>query len=90
MAEPKERRAPHRANLSLSISIGAALLLLSGPSVGLLLGDVMLGVLLFALGSILLALRGYLETGDKVVAGTLIFVALVVIGIEAVVYLLGP
>ncbi len=89
MAEPKERRAPHRANLSLSISIGAALLLLSGPSVGLLLGDVMLGVLLFALGSILLALRGYLETGDKVVAGTLIFVALVVIGIEAVVYLLG-
>ena len=90
MAEPKERRAPHRANLSLSISIGAALLLLSDPSVGLLLGDVMLGVLLFALGSILLALRGYLETGDKVVAGTLIFVALVVIGIEAVVYLLGP
>jgi hypothetical protein len=90
MAEPKERRAPHRANLSLSISIGAALLLLSDPSVGLLLGDVMLGVLLFALGSILLALRGYLETGDKVVAGTLIFLALVVIGIEAVVYLLGP
>jgi hypothetical protein len=88
MAEPKERRAPHRADLSLSI--GSALLLLSGPSVGLLLGDVMLGVLLFALGTILLALRGYLETGDKVVAGTLIFVALVVIGIEAVVYLLGP
>ena len=88
MAEPKERRAPHRANLGLSV--GSALLLLSGPSVGLLLGDVMLGVLLFALGSILLALRGYLKTGDKVVAGTLIFVALVVIGIEAVVYLLGP
>ncbi len=50
----------------------------------------MLGVLLFALGSILLALRGYLETGDKVVAGTVIFIALVVIGIEAVVYFLGP
>ena len=49
----------------------------------------MLGVLLFALGSILLALRGYLKTGDKVVAGTLIFIALVVIGIEAVVYFLG-
>ena len=62
---------------------------MSGPSVSLLLGDVMLGVLLFALGSILLALRGYLKTGDKVVAGTLIFIALVVIGIEAVVYFLG-
>ena len=50
----------------------------------------MLGVLLFALGSILLALRGYLETGDKLVAGTLIFISLVAIGIAAVVYLLGP
>jgi len=46
-------------------------------------------VLLFALGTILFALRGYLETGDRVVAGALIFVALVAIGIEAVVYLLG-
>ncbi len=89
MAEPKERRAPHRANLSLSISIGAALLLLSGPSVGLLLGDVMLGVLLFALGAILVAIRGYLNTGDKAVSGALIFVALVAIGIEAIVYFLG-
>ena len=50
----------------------------------------MLGVLLFALGGILLALRGYFETGDKVVAGSLIFTALVAIGIEAVVYFLGP
>ena len=67
-----------------------ALFLLSGHSVSLLLGDVMLGVLLFALGSILLALRGHLETGGKVVTGTVIFIALVVIGIEAVVYFLGP
>ena len=88
MGEPKERREPHRATLGLSI--GSALLLLSGPSVGFLLRDVMLGVLLFALGGILLALRSYFETGDKVVAGALIFVAVVVIGIEAVVYFLGP
>ena len=88
MREPKERRAPHRATLGLSI--GSALLLLSGPSVGFLLRDVMLGVLLFALGGILLALPGYFETGDKVVAGALIFIALVAIGIEAVVYFLGP
>ena len=88
MREPKERRAPHRATLGLSI--GSALLLLSGPSVGFLLRDVMLGVLLFALGGILRALRGFFETGDKVVAGSLIFTALVAIGIEAVVYFLGP
>ncbi len=88
MAQPKERRTPHRANLGLSI--GSALLLLSGPSVGFLLREVMLGVLLIALGGILLALRGYLETGDKVVAGALFFIALVAIGMAAVVYLLGP
>lgn len=32
----------------------------------------------------------YLNTGDKAVAGTLIFVALVAISIQAIVYLLGP
>jgi hypothetical protein len=35
-------------------------------------------------------LRGYIETGDRVLAGALIFVALVAIGIEAIVYFLGP
>ncbi len=45
---------------------------------------------LFALGGILYAMRGYLNTGDKAVAGALIFVALVAIGIEAIVYFLGP
>jgi hypothetical protein len=56
----------------------------------LLLKGVLLGVRLFALGSMLFAVRGYLNTGDKVVAGALIFVAVVAIGIEAVVYFLGP
>ena len=51
---------------------------------------VLLGVLLFALGAILFAVRGYLNTGDKAVAGALIFVALVATGIEAIVYFLGP
>jgi hypothetical protein len=50
----------------------------------------LLGVLLFALGAILFAVRGYLNTGDKAVTGALIFVALVAIGIEAIVYFLGP
>jgi hypothetical protein len=57
--------------------------------IGLLFREVMLGVLLFALGAILVAVRGYLNTGDKAVTGALIFVALVAIGIEAIVYLLA-
>jgi hypothetical protein len=66
------------------------LLLAAGFFVGVVLRSVLLGVLLFALGAILFAVRGYLNTGDKVVAGALIFVAVVAIGIEAIVYFLGP
>lgn len=70
--------------------MGSILLFLICLLVGFLLREVMLGVLLFALGTMLFALRGYLETGEKILAGALIFVALVAIGIEAVVYFLGP
>ncbi len=87
MGEPKERRTPRRAKLVLSV--GSALLLLSGLLVGFLLRELMLGVSLFALGTMLFALRGYLETGDKVVAGALIFIAVMALGIEAVVDVLG-
>ncbi len=72
------------------MSLGAGLLFVAGLLVGLVLGEVMLGVLLFALGAILVAIRGYLNTGDKAVSGALIFVALVAIGIEAIVYFLAP
>ena len=72
------------------MSVGSGLLFATGFLVGVLLRSVLVGVLLFALGAILFALRGYLNTGDKAVAGALIFVALVAIGIEAVVYFLGP
>ncbi len=57
---------------------------------GVVLRSVLLGVLVFALGAILFAVRGYLNTGDKAVAGALIFAAVVAIGIEAIVYFLGP
>ena len=40
--------------------------------------------------AILFASRGYLNTGDKAVAGALIFVALVAIGTEAIIHFLGP
>ena len=72
------------------MSVGSGLLFAIGLLVGLVLRSVLLGVLLFALGAMLFAIRGYLNTGDKAVAGALIFVALVAIGIEAIVYFLGP
>jgi len=70
--------------------VGSGLLLVTGFFVGVVLRSVLLGVLLFALGAILFAIRGYLNTGDKAVAGALIFVSVVAIGIEAIVYFLGP
>ena len=72
------------------MSVGSGLLFVTGLFVGVVLRSVVLGVLLFALGAILFAIRGYLNTGDRAVAGALIFIALVAIGIEAVVYFLGP
>lgn len=73
-----------------TLSIGAAVLFLIGFALGAFFGQVALGVLLFAVGAILFAVRGYLNTGDKVVAGALIFVALAAIGIQAIVVFLGP
>ena len=72
------------------MSVGSGLLFATGLFVGVVPRNVLLGVVLFALGAILFAIRGYLNTGDKAVAGALIFVALVAIGIEAIVYFLGP
>jgi len=87
MQEFEERDAPRWVKLSLSA--GSGLLLATGFFVGVVLRSV-LGVLLFALGAVLFAIRGYLNTGDKAVTGALIFVAVVAMGIEAIVYFLGP
>jgi hypothetical protein len=86
--EFEERHAPRW--LKLALSAGSGSLLATGFFVGVVLRSVLVGVLLFALGAILFAVRGYLNTGDKAVAGALIFVALVAIGIETIVYFLGP
>jgi hypothetical protein len=86
--EFEERGAPRWVKSSLSV--GSGLLLASGFFLGVVLGSVLLGVLVFALGAILFAVRGYLNTGDKAVAGALMFAALVAIGIEAIVYFIGP
>jgi hypothetical protein len=86
--EFEERDAPRW--LKFALSVGSGLLFASGFLVGVVLRSVLVGVLLFALGAILFAVRGYLNTGDKAVAGALIFVSVVAISIEAIVYLLGP
>ena len=88
MREFEERHASRW--LKSSLSAGTVVLLATAFFVGVVLGSMLVGVLLFALGAILFAIRGYLNTGDKAVAGALIFVSLVAIGIEAIVYLLGP
>ena len=88
MKEFEEKRVAR--SVKRTLSLGAGLLLLAGLLVGLFLEQVAIGVLLFALGAILFAVRGYLNTGDKVVTGALIFIALVAMGIQAVVYILGP
>ncbi len=88
MKEFEEKRVSKPVRRSLSL--GAGLFLTAGLFVGLFLQQVYLGVLLFAIGGILFAVRGYLNTGDKAVAGVLIFVALVAIGIQSIVYFLGP
>jgi hypothetical protein len=88
MQEFEERQAPRW--LKLALSVGSGLLFATGFLVGVVLRSVLLGVLLFALGAILFAIRGYLNTGDKAVAGALIFVSVIAIGIEAIVYFLGP
>ena len=88
MKEFKQKRAPRPVRRGLSL--GAGLLLLAGLLVGLLMQQVSVGVLLFALGGILFAIRGYLNTGDKLVTGAVIFVALAAIASQAVVHFLGP
>ena len=70
--------------------LASSILLAAGLFVGVVLKSVLLEVLVFALGAILFAVRGYLNIGDKAVAGALIFVSLVAIGIEAIVYFIGP
>jgi len=86
--EFEERHAPRWVKSSLSV--GTVVLLATGFFMGVILRSVLVGVLLFALGAILFAVRGYLNTGDKAVARALVFVALVAIGIEAIVYFLEP
>lgn len=52
--------------------------------------EVFFGIVLFALGVVLLAARGYLDSGDRAVTGVLIFVAFAAVAIQAIEYFLAP
>jgi hypothetical protein len=83
-----QKRIPRSVRRGLNV--GAALLFAAGVITGLFLGWMIVGVPLVALGLVLYALGGYLQTGDRAVAGVLIFVAFVMTGIELIVHFLGP
>lgn len=88
MRDFEQQRAPRGVKTALSLGAGA--LFVTGFVLGAFFDRVSLGVLLFALGAILFAVRGYLSTGDKAVAAVLIFVALTAIGAQAIIFFLGP
>ncbi len=88
MKELEEKHTSRSAKRSLSF--GAGLFLVAGPLVSLFLQQMFVGLLLFALGGTLFALWSYFDTGDKVAAGVLIFVALVIAGMRVALYFLGP
>lgn len=88
MSGSDERRPPRP--LGRGLGLGAAALFAAGLVAGLFLGQMVLGVPLVALGLVLYAVRGYLQTGDRAVAGVLIFVALAMTGIEMIIHFLGP
>jgi hypothetical protein len=83
----EERRGSRPVKRSLSL--GAVLLFGAGLLAGAVFGQDAVGVVLFALGAVLFAARGYLNNGDKVAAGVLIFVAVAAMGIQTIVYFLG-
>ncbi len=84
--EEKQSLRPVR----LGLGLGAATFIAAGVITGLLLGWMIVGVPLLALGLVLYAVRGYLETGDRAVAWVLIFAAFAMTGIEIIVHFLGP
>lgn len=78
-----------RSGLKLALTAGIVVLLAAGLAVGALY-EVFFGTVLFALGVVLLAIRGYLGSGDKAVAGVLIFVAFAAVVIQAIERFLAP
>lgn len=78
-----------RDRIKFALSVGAAVFFVAGLAVGVL-SELFFGVILFAIGVVLLAIRGYLGSGDRAVTGVLIFVAFAAVAIQAIEYFLAP
>ncbi|MDN5696994.1 MAG: hypothetical protein L0G70_03340 [Rubrobacter sp.] len=75
--------------LKSALNAGIALFVLAGLAVGAL-WEIFFGTALFAVGVVLLAVRGYVVSGDRAVTGVLIFVAFAAVAIQAIEYFLAP
>lgn len=79
----------NRGGIKRALSVAIAILFVAGLAVGALY-EIFFGTVLVALGVVLLAMRGYMGSGDKAVTGALIFVAFAAAGIQAIEYFLAP
>lgn len=85
MSEPRRESS----RLKTLLSAGTVLLLALGLAVGVV-WEVFFGTAVFAVGVVLLAIRGYMGSGDRAVTGVLIFVAFAAVAIQAIEYFLAP
>ena len=76
-------------NLKVALNAGIVLFVVAGLAVGAL-WEVFFGTIIFATGVVLLAIRGYMGSGDRAVTGVLIFVAFAAVAIQAIEYFLAP
>lgn len=75
--------------LKIALNAGFALFFVLGLVVGVF-WEVFFGTIIFAVGVVLLAIRGYMGSGDRAVTGVLIFVAFAAVAIQAIEYFLAP
>lgn len=75
--------------VKVALNAGIALFFVLGLAVGVF-WEVFFGTMVFAVGVVLLAVRGYMGSGDKSVTGVLIFVAFAAVAIQAIEYFLAP
>ncbi|WP_047865939.1 hypothetical protein [Rubrobacter aplysinae] len=85
----REPGSPGKPGTKLVLNVAIVILFAVGLTVGALY-EIFFGSIILALGVVLLAIRGYLGSGDRAVTGVLIFVAFATVAIQAIEYFLAP
>ena len=85
----REPGNPKKPGIKLILNVAIAVLFAVGLTVGALY-EIFFGSIIVAFGVVLLAIRGYLGSGDRAVTGVLIFVAFATVAIQAIEYFLAP